>query len=171
MKILEKKNIFVEKGNEGEIFLTYDPNVNYDFKDVEDEAFVNTVTGDRITYGDLVVKVNDNMTDIYLYPLDMASSTKAINDYKIGNWVSMYDPRAKDQNDVELEKIVSDLSEMTGDLLYIVKMLTSRHPNLDAAINKIDKKYKIHQKILKRKTSDVNKNTSLKNNKGFEVMK
>ena len=169
MKILEKRNIFVEQGPEGEVFLTYDPNVNYDFKDVEDEVFVNTITGDRITYGDLVVKVNDNMTDIYLYPLDMASSTKAINDYKIANWVSMYDPRAQVQNETEMEKIVSDLSVMTGDLLSIVKMLTSKHPNLDDAIQKVEKKYKVHKKTLKRKTSTVNK--SPKNNKGFEVVK
>ena len=176
MMILEKKNIFVEKGENGEIGLTYDPNVSYDYKDVENEIFVNTVTGDRIPYGELVVKVNDSMTDIYLYPISQASSSKAIKDYKIDKWVSIKDPRAQIHNEDEIYKILNDMSEMTGDMLEIVKMAVSTHPNLDKAINKFEKRYTAHKAQLKRynkkETSNVNRNTTkVFNRNGIEVVK
>lgn len=180
MKILDKKNLFVEQGEKGEIYLTYDPNVNYDYTSVEDEMFVNTVTGDRIPYGELVVKVNDDMTDIYLYPLELASSAKAIKDYKIDKWVSIRDPRASDKNEDEMFSILNDMTSMVEDVLNIVKMISSSHPNLHNTINQFEKKYTNHKNRMKKVTRKETDNLKNKDNtpkkksvhkNGFEVVK
>lgn len=178
MKTLDKRNIFVEKGENGEIDLTYDPNVSYDYKNVENEIFVNIATGDRIPYGDLIVKVNDKMTDIYLYPLSHATSSKAIKDYKIDRWVSIKDPRAKEHNEDEIYKILDDLVDMTGDLLNVVKLMSSTHPKLNDAINRFEYKYTNCANKLKNKNkretnnlNDNNKTANIFNRNGIEVVK
>ena len=178
MKTLDKRNIFVEKGENGEIDLTYDPNVSYDYKNVENEIFVNIATGDRIPYGELVVKVNDKMTDIYLYPLSQATSSKAIKDYKIDRWVSIKDPRAKAHNEDEIYRILDDMVEMSGELLNVVKLAVSTHPKLNDAINRFERKYTTCVNKIKSKNTietnnlnDNNKATNIFNRNGIEVVK
>lgn len=120
LKDLNKENILIERESDGTLSMQYNQRIRYDYTDFENTKLVNLVTGEELSYADLVPKYSEKTGDVFLYPFELVGNNRVIQDYNANNWVLSTDSRIGILNIAQQGEKFDRLAKMTGELIKAI---------------------------------------------------